>query len=57
MLLFMTIWLTPMLVALMGFDSISADIQHKGVRYWTLRTRRASYFVGKWLRPGRPSRR
>jgi len=44
-----TIWLTPMLVALMGFDSISGDLQHKSVRYWSLRTRRVSYFVGKWL--------
>lgn len=48
-LLNLTIWLTPMLVALMGFDGISSDLQHKSVRYWTLRTRRVSYFVGKWL--------
>lgn len=47
-LLGFTVWLTPLLIALMGFDSISPDIQHKSVRYWTLRTRRASYFVGKW---------
>lgn len=44
----LTVWLTPMLVALMGFDSIAPDIQHRSVRYWTLRTRRWSYFVGKW---------
>lgn len=44
-----TIWLTPMLVALMGFDSVAPDLQHRSVRYWTVRTRRASYFVGKWL--------
>lgn len=48
-LLNLTVWLTPMLVALMGFDSIAPDIQHKSVRYWTLRTRRWSYFVGKWF--------
>lgn len=47
-LLGLTIWLTPMLVALMGFDSVAPDIQHRSVRYWTLRTRRWSYFLGKW---------
>ncbi|HVH42646.1 MAG TPA: ABC transporter permease subunit [Labilithrix sp.] len=47
-LLYFTVWLTPLLVALMGFDSIASDIQHRTVRYWTLRTRRSSYFVGKW---------
>lgn len=48
MLLMITIWLTPMLVALMGFDSVAPDIQHRSVRYWSLRTRRWSYFIGKW---------
>ena len=43
-----TVWLTPLLIALMGFDSISPDIQHRSVRYWSLRTRRYSYFLGKW---------
>lgn len=47
-LLGFTIWLTPMLIALMGFDAISPDIQHRSVRYWSLRTRRWTYFVGKW---------
>lgn len=47
-LLNITIWLTPLLVALMGFDAIAPDLQHRSVRYWTLRTRRPSYFVGKW---------
>jgi ABC-type transport system involved in multi-copper enzyme maturation permease subunit len=47
-LLYFTVWLTPLLIALMGFDSISPDIQHRSVRYWTLRTRRTSYFIGKW---------
>jgi ABC-type transport system involved in multi-copper enzyme maturation permease subunit len=47
-LLGFTIWLTPMLVALMGFDSVAPDIQHRTVRYWSLRARRWSYFVGKW---------
>lgn len=48
MLFFMTIWLTPLLVALMGFDSIAPDIQHRSVRFWSIRTRRASFFIGKW---------
>lgn len=47
-LLNLTVWLAPLLIALMGFDSIAPDIQHRTVRYWTLRSRRASYFVGKW---------
>lgn len=47
-LLQVTIWLTPLLVALMGFDSISGDLQHRTLRYWTLRSRRVSYFVAKW---------
>jgi ABC-type transport system involved in multi-copper enzyme maturation permease subunit len=44
----LTIWLTPMIISLLGFDSISSDLQNKGVRYWSLRTRRWSYFLGKW---------
>jgi len=47
--LMITIWLTPMLIALLGFDSFSGDMQHKSVRYWTLRTRRGSYFAGKFF--------
>lgn len=46
--LLLTIWLTPLIISLLGFDSVSGDLQHKAVRYWTLRTRRWSYFVGKW---------
>ena len=47
-LLIATIWLAPLLVALLGFDSVSSDIQHRSIRYWTVRSRRASYFVGKF---------
>ncbi len=43
------IWLGPLLVALLGFDSISGDIQHRGVRYWTVRSRRWSYLLGKFF--------
>jgi ABC-type transport system involved in multi-copper enzyme maturation permease subunit len=46
---FIAVWLVPMLVAIVGFDGISSDLQHRSVRYWTLRTRRGSYYVGKFL--------
>jgi ABC-type transport system involved in multi-copper enzyme maturation permease subunit len=45
----LTIWLAPMLIALSSFDAISGDVQHRTVRYWTVRTRRSSYYVGKFL--------
>ncbi len=44
-----TIWFTPLVVAILGFDAVSAETQHKTVRYWTVRTHRVSYFVGKFL--------
>ncbi len=43
------VWIGPLLVALLGFDSISSDLQHKTVRYWTVRTRRWSYLLGKFF--------
>jgi ABC-type transport system involved in multi-copper enzyme maturation permease subunit len=44
-----TIWLGPLLIALLGFDGIAGELQHKAVRFWTVRTRRWSYFAGKVL--------
>lgn len=41
--------LLPGVVLVLGFDTVAADRQHKTVRYWTVRSRRASYVVGKWL--------
>ena len=41
--------LMPAVVLLLGFDSVSADRQHRTVRYWTVRSRRSSYIIGKWL--------
>jgi len=41
------VWLAPLLVSLVGFDSIPTDLQHSAVRYFTVRVRRASYYVGK----------
>jgi ABC-type transport system involved in multi-copper enzyme maturation permease subunit len=43
------IWLAPLLVALLGFDTVAGDLQNRTVRYWTPRTRRSSYFTGKLL--------
>lgn len=44
-----TIWLGPLLIALMGFDSISGDMNHRTVRFWMGRSRRWSYFLGKLI--------
>jgi ABC-type transport system involved in multi-copper enzyme maturation permease subunit len=44
-----TVWLSPLLVALLGFDSISGDLQHRTIRFWTVRARRSSLFIGKGL--------
>ncbi|MGD0678083.1 MAG: ABC transporter permease subunit [Polyangiaceae bacterium] len=48
-MLIATLWLGPLLVALMGFDAVSGDLQHRTVRFWTVRTRRSSYLVGKFF--------
>ncbi len=44
-----TIWLGPLLIALLGFDGVAGELQHKAVRFWTVRSRRWSYFAGKVL--------
>jgi ABC-type transport system involved in multi-copper enzyme maturation permease subunit len=44
-----TIWFAPALVALLGFDAISGELQHRTVRFWTIRTRRVTFYVGKVL--------
>src|SRR5580700_11317926 len=44
-----TVWLGPLLIALLGFDLMSSELQHRSVRFWTVRTRRWSYFTGKML--------
>jgi ABC-type transport system involved in multi-copper enzyme maturation permease subunit len=44
-----TVWLAPLLIALLGFDGIAGELQHKAVRFWTVRARRGSYFAGKLL--------
>ncbi len=49
LMLLITIWVGPLFIALMGFDGISGELQHRSVRYWTVRTRRASFYVGKFV--------
>ncbi len=44
-----TIWLGPLLIALLAFDGIAGELQHKAVRFWAVRSRRASYYTGKLL--------
>ncbi len=36
-------------MALIGFDGVAGELQNRTVRYWTVRTRRSSYFAGKLL--------
>jgi ABC-type transport system involved in multi-copper enzyme maturation permease subunit len=48
-MLITTIALSALLAAFIGFDSISSELQHRGVRYWTVRARRSSYIVGKFV--------
>jgi ABC-type transport system involved in multi-copper enzyme maturation permease subunit len=49
LMLAITLWLAPLLIALMSFDAVSSDLQNRTVRYWVVRTRRASYVTGKFL--------
>jgi len=49
MMLVATLWLSPLLVALLNFDSISGEMQHRSVRFWIVRVRRSSYILGKYL--------
>jgi ABC-type transport system involved in multi-copper enzyme maturation permease subunit len=43
------IWLSPLLIALLGFDGMASDLQHRSVRFWTVRARRWSFFAGKFI--------
>lgn len=44
-----TIALAALLATMIGFDAISGELQHRGVRYWTVRSRRTSYIAGKFV--------
>jgi ABC-type transport system involved in multi-copper enzyme maturation permease subunit len=49
MMLIGTLWLAPLLVALLDFDAVSGELQHRSVRFWTVRVRRSSYMLGKYF--------
>jgi ABC-type transport system involved in multi-copper enzyme maturation permease subunit len=44
-----TVWFSPLLVALLGFDAVSGELQHRGIRFWAVRSRRSSLFIGKLI--------
>ncbi len=46
---FATTALLPLFVLLVGFDGVSAELQHRTLRFFTVRTRRPSYYLGKVL--------
>lgn len=48
-LLNLCIWLAPALIWLSGFDAVSGEVQHRTIRYWWVRTRRSSFYLGKFL--------
>lgn len=39
--------LAPLFVLLVGFDAVAADRQHRTLRFFTIRTPRSSYYLGK----------
>jgi ABC-type transport system involved in multi-copper enzyme maturation permease subunit len=49
MMLIATLCLAPLLVALLDFDAVSGELQHRTVRFWTVRVRRSSYMLGKYF--------
>jgi ABC-type transport system involved in multi-copper enzyme maturation permease subunit len=49
MMLMATLWLGPLLISLLDYDAVSGEVQHRSVRFWTVRARRSSYITGKAL--------
>jgi ABC-type transport system involved in multi-copper enzyme maturation permease subunit len=43
------VWLAPLLILLLGFDNLSGELQHRTVRFWTVRSRRWSFYASKVL--------
>jgi hypothetical protein len=43
------VWLVPALVWLSGFDSLTGDLGQRTFRFFALRVRRPSFYVGKLL--------
>jgi ABC-type transport system involved in multi-copper enzyme maturation permease subunit len=48
-MLIATLGALPLLVALLGFDGVSAELQHRTARYWVVRVRRSAYVAGKFV--------
>lgn len=46
-LLWISVWIAPALIWLAGFDGIAADVQYRSVRYFIVRTRKTSFYIGK----------
>ncbi len=47
--LMVMVWIGPLLVAILGFDAVAGDVQHRSIRFWTVRTRRWSLLLGKFF--------
>jgi hypothetical protein len=45
----LTAFFLAMLTMVWGFDAIAGDVQHRTIRYVTLRARRSSLVIGRWL--------
>ncbi len=43
------VWLAPALIWLASYDTVSGDVQYRAVRYWTVRTRKTSLYLGKFF--------
>lgn len=43
------VWLAPALIWLASYDTVSGDVQYRAIRYFTVRTRKTSLYVGKFL--------
>jgi hypothetical protein len=39
----------PLLVTLIGFDGVSTDLRHRTFRFWSVRCRRSSLFLGRFF--------
>jgi len=47
-LFILTVWLSPLLVAIIGFDCIAGDLHARSIRYTALRVRRETYLLAKF---------
>jgi ABC-type transport system involved in multi-copper enzyme maturation permease subunit len=48
-MMWLSVWMTPLIIAIIGFDGISGELQNRTVRYWNVRSRRWAYYLGKVL--------